>query len=57
LNGEAGDVVTPVGRPESVTTTESLKPFALAMEAVKVEVVDPAVAVIAGGARARLKSG
>jgi hypothetical protein len=47
----------PGGNPESVTTTESLKPFALAMEAVKVEVVDPAVAVIAGGARARLKSG
>jgi hypothetical protein len=27
MNGEAGEVVTPAGNPESVTATESLNPF------------------------------
>jgi hypothetical protein len=57
VNGEAGEVVTPAGKPESDTDTGSAKPFAAAIEAVKLEVVDPAVAVTATGARERLKSG
>jgi hypothetical protein len=56
VNGEAGEVVVPAGNPESVTSTEPLKPFCPATEAVKVEPDDPALAVSAIGERARLKS-
>jgi hypothetical protein len=55
LNGEAGEVVTPVGNPESATATEPLNPLAAAIETVRLELDIPALVVIALGDRAMLK--
>jgi hypothetical protein len=57
LKGEAGDVVIPAGKPESVTATEPLNPFAPVIVAVKFEFEIPAFAVIAAGDRAMLNVG
>lgn len=56
-NGEAGDVVTPAGNPESVTLTESEKPFWPVIDTAKLELELPATAVTVAGVRAILKSG
>ena len=55
LNGEAGEVVVPVGNPESVTAAEPANPFKPVIEAVKVELDVPAPVVTALGDRAMLK--
>ena len=55
LNGEAGEVVVPVGNPESVTAAEPVNPFKPVIEAVKVELDVPAPVVTALGDRAMLK--
>ena len=55
LNGQAGEVVVPVGNPESVTAAEPANPFKPVIEAVKVELDIPAPVVTALGDRAMLK--
>ena len=57
LNGEAGDVVTPAGNPESVTVTASEKPFCSVIDTAKLEFELPALAVTVAGEIAILKSG
>jgi hypothetical protein len=57
LNGEAGEVVTPAGNPESATATEPLNPFSPAIETVRLELDIPAFVVMALGDSAMLKFG
>ena len=57
LNGEAGDVATPAGNPESVTVTVLEKPLWPAIDTAKLEFELPALAVRASGVSAILKSG
>ena len=52
-----GDVVTPVGNPESATLTAPEKPLRLLIDTAKLELELPAVAVRVAGERERLKSG
>jgi hypothetical protein len=55
LNGEAGEVVTPAGNPESASATEPLNPFSPAIEMVRLELDIPAFVVIALGDSPMLK--
>lgn len=57
INGEAGVVVAPAGRPESVTVVDPVKPFCPVIEVVKVVLDVPAAAVMALGDSAIAKSG
>ena len=57
MNGEAGEVVAPAGKPERVTATAPVNPFSPAIETVKLEFAIPALEVMAFGERAMLKFG
>ena len=57
MNGEAGEVIVPAGKPESVTATEPANPFSALIEAVKFELDIPAFTAIAAGDSAMLKAG
>jgi hypothetical protein len=57
LKGEAGEVVVPAGKPDSVTATEPLNPFVPVIVVVKFEFDIPAFAVIASGDNAMLNAG
>ena len=57
VKGELGDVVTPVGNPESATLTAPEKPLRLLIDTAKLELELPAVEVRVAGERERLKSG
>jgi hypothetical protein len=56
VKGDAGEVVTPAGNPESATVTEPVNPFCAVVDTAKVELELPALAVIAEGIKAMLKS-
>jgi hypothetical protein len=47
-NGEAGETVTPAGRPESVTITVPVKPFCGASETLAVADVPGAIEIVEG---------
>ena len=57
VNGEAGELVTLLGKPESVMVGEPVKPFWPVIDTVTVAVDVPALAVSAVGDKAMLKSG
>lgn len=57
LNGDAGDMVAPGGKPEIATCAVPLNPFSPVTVAVKVVFDVPVTPVIAVGESARLKSG
>lgn len=57
LNGDAGEVVVPAGKPVSVSCAEPLKPFWPVIETLKVVLDVPGLAVIALGDSTILKSG
>ena len=56
LNGEAGEVVVPLGSPVRVTDTEPANPFKLVIETVKLALEVPATAVTPVGVRTMAKS-
>jgi len=49
LNGKAGDVVAPAGKPEIAIVTEPINPLLPVVETVKVEVELPAAAITVAG--------
>jgi len=57
LNGEAGEVVVPMGNPLRLTATEPAKPFRLEVEIVKRALELPAAAVTAFCESPIVKSG
>ena|SRR5579864_1478575 len=56
LNGNAGEVVAPAGKPETAIVTEPINPLVPVVETVKVELELPAVAVTVAGDTAISKS-
>ena len=57
VNGDAGELDAPAGKPPIETSTEPLNPFNLAVDTLKLELELPGAAVIAGGDTPMLKSG
>jgi hypothetical protein len=57
VNGEAGEVVVPLGNPVMLTVTEPVNPFKLVIETAKLALELPAFAVTVVGVRTMLKSG
>lgn len=56
MNGEAGEVVVPLGNPEIATETALLNPFRALMDVVNDEFEEPAVPVSELGDTAIVKS-
>jgi hypothetical protein len=56
LNGKAGEVVAPAGKPEIAIDTESANPFCPAVETVKLELEVSGSAVTVAGDTMTLKS-